>query len=53
MKKLIFVFGLMLAMTACSGNVTVSTESVDSTSVDTIEVVDSALADTITSDSIN
>ena len=47
MKKIIFVFGLMLAMVACSGNATSNAEAKHSTVVDTIEVVDSALIDTI------
>lgn len=54
MKKIIFVFGLMLVLTACNSSVTpVSTGLIDSTLVDTMEVVDSALIDTITIDSMN
>lgn len=47
MKKIIFVFGLMLAMVACGGNTISNTEANDSTVVDSIEVVDSTLVDTI------
>ena len=50
MKKLVFVFLFGLAIMACSGNQTTRAVSVDSTSVDTIEVVDST--DTVCSDTI-
>lgn len=47
MKKLVFLFGIMLSMIACSGNSTKSVDSNDSTKVD------SSLVDTITVDSID
>lgn len=50
MKKLIFVFGLMLAMVSCGGNATTAEVANDSTVVDTIEFVDSTLVDTISVD---
>ena len=54
MKKLLFVFTLMLAMMSCGGNSTKIVEIAnDTTTVDTIEVVDSTLADTVIVDSIN
>ena len=54
MKKLLIVFTLMLAMMSCGGNSTKTVEVAnDTTTIDTIEVVDSTLADTIAIDSIN
>ena len=50
MKKLLFVFTMMLAMAACTGNSTKPAVAIDSTAVDTIEMadsVDSALIDTV------
>lgn len=47
MKKLVFLFGIMLSMIACSGNSAKSVDSNDSTKVD------SSLVDTITVDSID
>lgn len=50
MKKLLFVFVMMLAMVACTGNSAKTTVTNDSTVVDTIEVVDSvdsAIIDTV------
>lgn len=53
MKKLILVFGLMLAMVSCGGNATTvsveSNDSVDTVQVDTIDTVavDSTLVDSI------
>ena len=50
MKKLLFVFAMMLAMVACTGNTAKTTITNDSTVVDSIEVVDSvdsAMVDTI------
>ena len=53
MKKLIFVFGLMLAMVSCGGNATGNAEANDSTAVDTVEVVDSIEAvDSVAADSV-
>lgn len=50
MKKILFVFGLMLTMIACGGNSTTTKSEVnDSTVVDTV-VVDSTLIDTISID---
>ncbi len=51
MKKLVFLFGIMLSMIACSGNSVKNAETSDSTSVDTT-LVDSALVDTTAVDSI-
>lgn len=54
MKKLLFVFTLMLAMMSCGGNSAKLIEVAnDTTEIDTIEVVDSTLIDTISIDSIN
>lgn len=54
MKKLLFVFTLMLAMISCGGNPTKIVDVTnDTTAIDTIEVVDSTLVDTVTIDSIN
>lgn len=54
MKKLLFVFTLMLAMMSCGGNSSKLIEVAnDTTAVDTIEVVDSTLADTVIVDSID
>lgn len=50
MKKLLFVFGLMLSMVACTGNKTTETVSVEDSLADSV-VVDSV--DTIVADSIN
>jgi hypothetical protein len=48
MKKLVFVFSLMLATIACTNNKSASNEiKKDSTVVDSIEYVDSTLIDTI------
>ena len=52
MKKLILVFGLMLAMVSCGGNATTvseSNDSIDTVQVDTIDtvIVDSTLVDSI------
>ena len=47
MKKLVFLFGIMLSMIACSGNSTKTTNVNDSTNVD------SSLIDTISIDSID
>ena len=52
MRKLLYVFIFSLAMIACTGNQNIRTVNSDSTLVDTIEVVDSNLIDTITIDSI-
>lgn len=52
MRKLFYVFILSLAIVACTGNQAIKTVASDSTSVDTVEVVDSNLVDTITIDSI-
>lgn len=52
MKKLIFVFGLMLSMVACTGNKTVEVKAVADSVADTV-LVDSAVVDTIVADSIN
>ena len=52
MKKLFYVFIFSIAMIECTGNQNIRTVDSDSTSVDTIEVVDSNLIDTITVDSI-
>ena len=41
MKKLVFIFVMLVAMAACGGNSTNSAVAGDSTSVDSIEVVDS------------
>lgn len=41
MKKLVFIFVMLVAMAACGGNSTDSTVASDSASVDSIEVVDS------------
>lgn len=48
MKKLFYAFLICLAITACGGNQTTRAVVSDSTSVDSIEVVDSNLVDTIT-----
>ena len=48
MKKLFYVFLIALAITACGGNQTTRSVVSDSTSVDSIEVVDSNSVDTIT-----
>ena len=53
MKKLLYAFVLSLAIMACAGNQTIRTVASDSTSVDSIEVVDSNLIDTINIDSID
>ena len=47
MKKLLFVFGLMLAIISCGGNTTTTEVANDST---TVEVVDSTLIDTVSID---
>lgn len=44
MKKLVFIFSLILTMLACSSNKISTNSSNDSTSIDTI---DSAMIDTI------
>ena len=48
MKKLVFLFGIMLSMIACSGNSTKSVDSNDSTKIDSIDTV---MVDSV--DSIN
>lgn len=52
MKKLIFVFGLMLSMVACSGNKTTEVQAVADSVADTT-LVDSATVDTVIVDSID
>lgn len=54
MKKLLLVFGLML-MTACNftNNGGINVSSADSTVVDSIEVVDTVIIDSLAVDSIN
>ena len=47
MKKILFVFIVMIAMIACGGNTTKQSIANDSISTDSIEVVDSTLIDTI------
>jgi hypothetical protein len=55
MKK-IFIFVCMIlgscALVGCNGNNTAQSEKGDSVAVDSIEVVDSAMIDTITLDSM-
>ena len=41
MKKLVFIFVMLIAMAACGGNSTNSSVASDSVSIDSIEVVDS------------
>lgn len=48
MKKLVFVFGLMLSMMSCGGNSIKPVDTKDSVAVDT--VVDSTLVDTVSID---
>ena len=54
MKKIIFVFAMFCAMSfAACGNKTAEVKTVDSTAVDTIEVVDSIEAvDSVAADSV-
>lgn len=49
MKKLVFIFVMLVAMAACGGNSTNSTVAGDSVSVDSIEVVDSFSVDSVDS----
>lgn len=50
MKKLVFIFGIMLTMLACSGNSVKNEAANDSITVDSI---DSVVVDSMTVDSIN
>jgi hypothetical protein len=54
MKKIIFVFAMFCAMSfAACGNKTADVKAADSTSVDTVEVVDSIEAvDSVAADSV-
>jgi hypothetical protein len=54
MKKIIFVFAMFCAMSfAACGNKTADAETVDSTAVDSIEVVDSIESvDSVAADSV-
>ena len=56
MKNTIFIFACMIlgscALVGCNGNGTAQSEKNDSVAVDSIEVVDSAMIDTITLDSM-
>lgn len=47
MKKLVFIFSLILTMLACSSNKTSTNSSNDSTFIDSIDTIDSAMVDTI------
>lgn len=48
MKKLLFIFGVMMSMIACKqGNVTTVTDDVDSVEVDTVVVDSVDVADTL------
>lgn len=49
MKKIIFIFSLFIALTACTGNSTKPIVGNDSI-VDSIEVIDSSMIDTINID---
>lgn len=54
MKKLVFVFGIMLTMLACTGNSTkVVGNAGDSIAVDSDSIVVDSIADSLTVDSIN
>lgn len=53
MKKLVFIFGIMMCIIACTSNSTNNTQvSADSTTVDSANV-DSVIVDSIIVDSIN
>ena len=52
MKKLVFIFVMLVAMAACGGNSTNSAVAGDSVSVDSIEVVDSFAVDSALIDTI-
>ena len=53
MKKLVFIFVMLVAMAACGGNSTNSSVASDSASVDSIEVVDSFSVDSVDSTAID
>lgn len=53
MKKLVFIFVMLVAMAACGGNSTNSAVAGDSVSVDSIEVVDSFSVDSVDSTAID
>ena len=53
MKKLVFVFGIMLTMLACTGNSTKVGDANDSIAVDSDSIVIDSIADTLTVDSID
>lgn len=49
MKKLVFIFVMLVAMAACDGFSTKHSDNSDSVSVDSIEVVDSFAIDSVDS----
>ena len=53
MKKLVFVFGIMLTMLACTGNSVKTEVTNDSITVDSDSIVIDSIADSLTVDSIN
>ena len=53
MKKLVFIFGIMLTMLACTGNSTKVGDAGDSIAVDSDSIVVDSIADSLTVDSIN
>jgi len=53
MKKLVFIFGIMLTMLACTGNSTKVGDAGDSIVVDSDSIVVDSIADSLTVDSIN
>lgn len=54
MKKLVFMFAIMLGMSfaSCGNSSEASTEVVDSTEVDSVVTVDTLVVDTVAVDSV-